>query len=129
MAGLIISYLISLGAVLLLILSGYNLDKNLPDKKVFYFCKAPKFILAYNKFYKKQERNKFLLYSVILQYFAYLAAIINITILIIALISKNSDIMFISAVSSWIITAITTVHYIIEMVLAEIFYKKDIGDI
>ena len=124
---LITSYLVGLVSAFLLIFSASRMDENLPHKKLFFFCKIPQFILYYTKLAKKEEREKFLLFSVILQLLTYLMVLVSSTIFIYALISQIPDVMFFSACASFVISAVACVEYIAEMIIA-LFYKKNLGD-
>lgn len=131
MSEIILSFALGLVAALLVYPSGNRLDSAFPDRgwsrKVRISSRFQSFLI----FKKKDQREKHLLLALIFAGFAYLSILTSVVFFVIALITRGSDAIFLSAIASFFCMAIAAVAYIIEMLvflIAEIKQDKQKGE-
>jgi hypothetical protein len=82
-------------------------------------------------FKKKDQREKHLLLALIFACFSYLSILSSVVFFVIALLTRENDAIFLSAIASFFCMAVATIAYILEMLvflIAEIKQDKQKGE-
>ena len=107
-------FLIGIISVLLMVSSGYRLDKSDYQRKLFYRISLPKKL---QRFIVRSQQPKTMVYTIFIDLFAYMLVLISLTVFIIAEVLQNGDWIFISATISFVLCALGTIQMIIEMII------------
>ena len=124
------TFLIGLLTQILMISSGYRLDKSLPYARLYFRKSLPYKLKKFFFFEDKYKRDDFLVYSILIQLFGYILIFVSFALFLYAIISQDNNIIFVSAVASFSLCVFGTIQIILEMILEFIEeIKKDrIGD-
>ena len=123
------AFVVGLLCQIMMISSGFRLDKNLPTASLYFRKSLQGSWKKYFFFQDKYRRDDFLVYGVILQILSYLLIYCSFILFLYAIITQNENTIFFSAVFSFALATIGTIQAIVEMVLAFIEeIKKDRRD-